>query len=377
MRKCVFLFGAGASVDAGLPTSFGLSQTLYNVYKQDASSEAKIYRFVYSELVKASIARGVDNPFDQDIEVIFDTIERFQNRERDPLYKFINSWDFELEDAFQQPLPKDLFEYSIGEFVKKIVKDEPYPKLELHLSDLEKLQRLLQRKPLKATGALFGSSEGPLTSILQALKKVLDVSEKDVGYFHKVVEYAERSRSTLATLNYDLSLEKACEEMNLDYSAGIENWHENGQLSFRDKAVQLIKLHGSVDWLSSSFKRPQDLAWSAPNVPAIIFGASSNKLSPTGPYLELRQQFWEELDDASALCIVGYSYRDDHINLMLESWFKRRKNRDIFVVDPRPPKFTDALESRVSNSNTAKTRFHRIEKCAAEGLPEVLAQLGN
>ena len=53
--------------------------------------------------------------------------------------------------------------------------------------------------------------------------------------------------------------------------------------------------------------------------PAIVFG-DENKLTAEGPVLEMFIRFRNDLRKASRLTIVGYSFRDAHINAELTAF---------------------------------------------------------
>jgi hypothetical protein len=98
--------------------------------------------------------------------------------------------------------------------------------------------------------------------------------------------------------------------------------------------VRVIKLHGSLDWTTNSetgdvsqldqstlalqhHLREQDGVRPAP--PGIIFGAG-NKLRATGPYLDLYIEFKERLAVARRLIVIGYGWRDAHVNELVRRW---------------------------------------------------------
>jgi SIR2-like domain len=62
---------------------------------------------------------------------------------------------------------------------------------------------------------------------------------------------------------------------------------------------------------------PSDLE--LPYSPAIVFGAS-NKLRHYGPFLSLLDQMRGELGESRTVITIGYSWRDPHINDMLRAW---------------------------------------------------------
>jgi len=68
-------------------------------------------------------------------------------------------------------------------------------------------------------------------------------------------------------------------------------------------------------------------------VPLIIFG-QRGKLRADGPFLALLRAFEQALFLADRLLVVGYSFRDAHINTVLHRWLITDSTRGIVVVDP-------------------------------------------
>jgi hypothetical protein len=51
----------------------------------------------------------------------------------------------------------------------------------------------------------------------------------------------------------------------------------------------------------------------------------------------LLAEFQTALKRSARLLIVGYSFRDDHINEAIRKWVSGRPDRKIVVLDPREP----------------------------------------
>ncbi len=67
--------------------------------------------------------------------------------------------------------------------------------------------------------------------------------------------------------------------------------------------------------------------------PAVVFGASG-KLRSEGPYLELLLAWSTALRQADTLLVVGYSFRDEHVNETIARWFNNNERRRVIVVSP-------------------------------------------
>ena len=67
-------------------------------------------------------------------------------------------------------------------------------------------------------------------------------------------------------------------------------------------------------------------------VPAIVFGQT--KLRPDGPFIGLLLEFARRLEETDHLVVVGYSFRDDHVNEQIRRWLGGQQKRTMTVVDP-------------------------------------------
>jgi hypothetical protein len=151
----------------------------------------------------------------------------------------------------------------------------------------------------------------------------------------------------VATLNYDLTVETMCQAASVPCSTGIDEWASSGTWDFPRNGVRLLKLHGSIDWsLGAVDTTPGFLAQQTITVdgesnsyprnrPAIVFGQT--KLRPDGPFIELLLEFARALDVVDQLVIVGYSFRDDHVNEQIRRWVNAESSRAITVIDPSFP----------------------------------------
>jgi hypothetical protein len=131
---------------------------------------------------------------------------------------------------------------------------------------------------------------------------------------------------------------------------GLEGWSKSGQFVFPASGINLIKLHGSIEWVlrpegpteGAPLSRQSVRVASAEELakpgfrPAVVFGQGS-KLTAEGPFLDLLRSFREELNKHSQLLVVGYSFRDEHVNEYIAQWFNGDSARSITIVDPGFP----------------------------------------
>lgn len=125
---------------------------------------------------------------------------------------------------------------------------------------------------------------------------------------------------TIATLNYDNSIELAGGKQVV--TTLTKNNHVEVPATGPNH-VRLLKLHGSLDWrrVEDDVLRDANPAADWEYEPGVIFG-SGNKLRAYGPFLQLLRQFHDTLSKSKNLVVIGYSWRDPHINAEIRRWSK-------------------------------------------------------
>ena len=207
----------------------------------------------------------------------------------------------------------------------------------------------------------------------------------------------------IVTLNYDTIIETAAQRLNIAVSTGAPEWDAGPQWRFRHGALPILKLHGSVNWRMSRPITPStgmprvaiyevnDPSAAAPNgrVDASLVFGGGNKLRPDGPWPALYSAFEQILTHADVVVIVGYSFRDPHVDLALERWAAGSATRRIINIDPMPaaapsimstlgglrhaldPDYESPDGSRGLLHGTGTRRFELIVESVELGLPHV------
>lgn len=194
---------------------------------------------------------------------------------------------------------------------------------------------LESRRERRGQGEVFQETADAM--LRQLVRIVWLQTHADIGYLTQITDVAQsQGRLAVATLNYDNSLELAAEASGCPLSTGIGEWSESSQLGNPESGVRLLKLHGSIEWAREQGEpgsdRPlpherlrtvnpiEELERSGSEYePAVVFG-QGNKLTARGPFLELFRAFQTELAQSDRLVVVGYSFRDDHINECIRTW---------------------------------------------------------
>ena len=162
------------------------------------------------------------------------------------------------------------------------------------------------------------------------------------GYFSKLGGFLpERSRLKVFTTNYDLCIEDACRACGIEVVTGFHP--RTGQWSpslFRGRSpgINLYKLHGSLNWglsdnLTDLQNRPLIESYPAnwDKEPELILGPGS-KLQPDDPYASLYAEFHKAIRTAKVCVAIGYSFRDEHIRQPIQ----QANSRGMIVIDVNP-----------------------------------------
>ena len=185
-----------------------------------------------------------------------------------------------------------------------------------------------------------GSATGRLIdSLWDALFQILWISANnppDIRYLRWLLKSMQDG--TIVTLNYDNGLEVAAiQPAAQPIDAGPYPTPPIPGLTDQHNRVRIIKLHGSLNWITDATtgtvtvassddlltRRWVDLISPSRPAPGIIFGAG-NKLRPDGPYLDLYVEFKQALANADRFIIIGYGWGDAHVNELIRRWLQRR-----------------------------------------------------
>lgn len=188
--------------------------------------------------------------------------------------------------------------------------------------------------------------------MIEALLDVLEVNAARVDYLSPILSL-DQAIVGIATLNYDMSVERAASRAGIDLDTGVEGWTGGYEWSWREDAqVKLLKLHGSLNWYLDNSALPGDvlrgdrvIVWSKGDDLSkkpywsrlgVVFG-NGVKLRSDGPFLAMLHELDRLLRASDRLVIVGYSLRDEHINAAIRRWVNHTEDPKIVIIDPFQP----------------------------------------
>ncbi len=398
-RRTTFLLGAGASWDAHLPLSAELTQKLteeIDTYR--AGEVAQALHVVIGSIIAHETRLGASPYAGVDVERAFSAIKMLSERNRLEVAPFVGNWT-DTSLTSRNTLPAFW-----GKNFKKA----------MGATFDGDVERQFRSGVLALTSASTGDGiyRSLMREMMNGLVRILMV--EDASRFEYLCPIFDVDGVRIATLNYDLGLELAASLRGTKVDTGVENWRGGFDWHWNGEGVPLLKLHGSIDWTveaSSSAADRNQPGFKVPKVlvgdrlpgqqvdPGIIFGARE-KLRADGPFLAMLSEFGRWLRDTDDLIVVGYSFRDDHINVSVRDWLGDVTGKTMTIIDPHFPElgnydptdpFTQALNRAMHPDGPPREQpdgtrtvgpeladqFKIVRSGAADALPLVCAGVAN
>lgn len=295
----IFLLGAGASVEAGIPASATMIDKIEELLMEnpDWKHFQELYHHVKSSIYFSAGLKGKFNAaVSYNIETLVNSLHELERNEEHPLYPFIASWNsrFVL-------LAGDGFK-NVKQFRQKI------------LSELKKW--------------------------------MCPENAADGDYYRGFVQLQADLNYPLRifSLNYDRCVERLDQsEFRVEAGFGgygtnhIWDWERFENIDAGPNPlpqILLYKLHGSIDWKRNKAKslyRVEQVESVQPDKMEIIFGRDF-KLEAGDPYLFYAYEFRRHCLLAKLIVSVGYGFFDDHINKMLSQALGDDDDRKLLIV---------------------------------------------
>ncbi len=368
------LLGAGASAPAGIPTALGMTAKLMEACQQDG----KLDYLRALRAITGALQMGVDHNKSEriielpDIESVINAALLLGNRFILEFAPFVAAWHPIIEELERRNLGYSELR-SISDAAARISPTTRRRVGNERMSDQSILSYINQKVEM-AIGAAFKRlaehlSKNPDGALFRELivyltRKLVDVTwlrtSDGLGYLDPLLKAGQAAPMTVITLNYDNAVELRAAHIGVPCETGLNAWSRTGLFSPTPRrGVQLLKLHGSVKWwweaLQDQLRRPDLYGSKYAEVQAglhyrtmseydqgqmaehlekskhfperfpqlgVLFGGH-NKLNSEGPFLELLSKAREELDRHSMLLVIGYSFRDPHINQCIARWLQR------------------------------------------------------
>lgn len=341
MGGALILLGAGASIDAGLPSAFSLTEMVYERLRQRFfgnrdGRQAILFGYVVSKLRARRALQGISPFLPINIEDAYEAVLRIVGRDSDFLSDFVYSWDPILEHL------KPRFDESA--FVDGLVRGFADQRRSLergivsaNTSELSKSARAISRV---VNGDYRPTDAKSVASLyLYILVDLLSKPSGSTDYLDALASSAADLGATVATLNYDLLFESAAQRRGITIDYGLSEWNERRVVRWQKNCLRLLKLHGSANWIGKHDEIIVDqkngsFGTMSYKDPLLIFGGQNRKLTPDGPFLQLRSELEKAIMAADKILIIGYSLGDEHLNAIIRDWAATRRRGRLIFIDP-------------------------------------------
>ncbi len=324
-----------------MPTTFDMTESLVRRVSENQSAlhpTVQALNFVCGALLAHDAAKGISPFSGLDVERVFAAVELLAERDTLEVSPFVASWHPAVNvldnRGFSMP-------GSFNRTLSRALENSPsYGGAQQLITEL-----IDSRTGSEADGRTY--RELAMTMIAE-LRALVATTAKKVGYLNPLASAGEEPGGlTVVSLNYDLAVEQAAESAATPCTTGIAGWLDSGRWEWPEAGIRLLKLHGSIDWrwvptdreeghLPQRVLEVDDGAERRGSQPAVVFG-QRGKLQAAGPFLGLLAEFEKLLANAKRLIVIGYSFRDEHVNEVIGRWTAEGLERTICVVDPHWP----------------------------------------
>lgn len=297
-KDIIFLLGAGASVEALIPASGEMIDSIEELLKGDDEWKPflRLYDHIKSAIYYSAGLKGLfQREVPYNIETLVNTLYELERNEEHPLYPFIASWN--------------------SRFVALAETD---------FSKVKEFRRLILRKLKNWMSPDGVSKAGYYRGLIQL--------QRDINFPIQIF-----------SLNYDLCVERlnttdfrvetGFEGVGPEYAWDWERFEDvdNGPTP---PEVYLYKLHGSINWKRDESKNLYCVEQTE-GIPAesmqLIFGREF-KLEAADPYLFYAYQLRRFSLQAKLIVSIGYGFGDEHVNEILAQALRRELTTRLYVI---------------------------------------------
>jgi len=254
-------------------------------------------------------------------------------------------------------------------------KDWLFSQIKFSESDKEDLELLISR--IEISLAYYTNKDEEYNALLAWRKHILQIIKAECSFSEKIdfdasvhanfmsktiTRKLSYNRTKIFTLNYDTAFEKGAKNAEIVLIDGFNfsdgSFFDNNcfdydivkrkgsrisdEDNFLPNIAYLYKLHGSINWHARNDKIIKAEIDDRDDFVMIMPSENKYEQSYKTPYFDLMARFQAELRKPlpSTLLIIGYSFRDEHINSMIMEAVNR-SNFNVVIVSPTIPTKTN------------------------------------
>ena len=324
--KTIFLFGAGASRPAGIPTITEMTKEFIDD----------------PNLIKGhdEIPQDYDADIKKSIKQLTEIVQQhYGNMDLELMMSFIlDLEDEKLKTMFEKQYP----------FLAQLTKQNEFT-VGTPISDIKNLIQNFVRE------------------------KCEDI--KTTEYLWAFKGLVEHNPINIFSLNYDGTIEIFCETNGIKYTDGFEPFWDQNNFD-KGSEINLFKLHGSLYWLRNQSGKSMKIPIKGLRTDSIKYLTNESmhemliypalrKSKQLVVYSWLNQKFKDELQNSDVCVIIGYSFRDEDITESIIEALGTNQNLWIVIVNPSA---TDLKNKIFSDHDDVSSRIVVMNRTTEEAL---------
>lgn len=345
MKKISFLFGAGVSIPAGLPTTQDITD---RILSGDDIHRHSCDNYCIGPPVNMQKEDKYVNKITQYLKYLRILTDKFYKDFRTTNYEDLYYINNQILDCFSgeydNPAVQPIIDKIESECSFLFLDHPTRPNKQMTLHELSKETKNYIRDFLDNL-----LHPDPGLHNIDYLKFIIDANNDSLI-----------SKINIFTLNHDTILEKYFNENKIEYCDGFTEedgnrklWNKNSFNKFNNK-ICLFKLHGSTDWyrygerytcklIGNDREHPKNTngvmlsSTSNSNHPVILIG-TFNKIFEYqyDVFYELHHLFRESSKKTDYLIISGYSFNDKSINARIGEFIHSDSPKKALIIHPDP-----------------------------------------
>ena len=197
----------------------------------------------------------------------------------------------------------------------------------------------------------FIKTEKELTEFIRK-KCLVPNQEKATENYLSLLKLKDVATVKIFTTNYDKAVENVCNIEKIEYTDGFKYSNIDGYptldpSSFEDGDVQILKLHGSVDWWSDTsrskmFRLNLELE-GVKNVNNLMIYPAQKEDVFNYPFNILQSILIRTLHDVDEFIVIGHKFGDPNIVSAIKVALEQKSNFKLTIVNPSASKIKKTI----------------------------------